>query len=61
MVVMCPLCHTELVVLSGLEVGSNKQQLRGRRKIYNNLLKYEFDEVQGGGKYGYRSHGLFKV
>ena len=36
-------------VRSGLGADSNKQQLRGKRLICNNLLLYESDVIQGGG------------
>ena len=36
--VMYPYCHPEVIVLSGVEADSNKQQLRGRSKIHNYLL-----------------------
>ena len=36
-------------VRSGLGADSNKQQLRGKRQICDNLLLYESDVMQGGG------------
>ena len=35
-----PLSDPGLAVLSGLEVDSNKQQLRGRGKIYNKYIEF---------------------